>query len=330
MNNKLPLILIVVVLLSAVAAFFYLKEETKAEHFTLYGNVDIREVDLGFRVSGKLAEMYFEEGKSVKKGDILAILDDEPFRNQLDIATAQVERSQFQLQKFEHGSRPQEIQVSESQLLEAEVAYENAVLEYNRQKDLLNSNATSQKSFDDARKLRDETRARVQSAKDSLSLIKEGFRDEDIQISRKELQEAKARYEVADTALRDTELISPSDGILITRIEEPGTIVSAGQPVYTLSLRNPVYIRAYVAEPDLGKVAPGTKVEITTDSTDTIYKGKIGFISPRAEFTPKSVETADLRTELVYRLRIVAEDSDDGLRQGMPVTISLADHQEPR
>ena len=119
-----------------------------------------------------------------------------------------------------------------------------------------------------------------------------------------------------------------SRGIIITRIHEPGTIVSVGTPVYTLLLRNPVHIRAYVGEPDLGKIAPGTEVEITTDSTETVYSGKIGFISPRAEFTPKNVETADLRTDLVYRLRIIAKDTDNGLRQGMPVTIRLKNREE--
>lgn len=326
--KKIIRIIIVLILIAAGAGIVYLKEENNTAPFTLYGNVDIREVDLGFRVSGKLLSMRFEEGDAVKKGDVLAVLDDEPFRNELAVAAARVARAEAQLQKFESGSRPQEIKVAEAKVQEADASYNNALLEYNRQKALFSSNATSQQSFDLARARHDETKARLHSARESLALIKEGFRSEDIQISRRNLQEAKGQYEVAKTLLEDTILVAPNGGILITRIHEPGTIVAAGVPVYTLSLRNPVYIRAYVAEPDLGKVAPGTNVEITTDSTDTVYSGTIGFISPRAEFTPKSVETADLRTDLVYRLRIVAEDPDNGLRQGMPVTIRLAGRQE--
>jgi len=328
MKKILRAIITLAVLVAAGAVVIYFKQEKNSAPFTLFGNVDIREVDLGFRVSGKLLHMRFEEGDSVKKGDILALLDDEPYRNQLAVAAARVAQAEAQLQKFESGSRPQEILVAQAKVEEAEAVYNNALREYNRQKALLSTNATSRKSLDLARASHDEAQARLHSARESLALIQEGFRSEDILISRKNLQEAKAQYDVAKTVLDDTVLAAPNDGILITRINEPGTIVGAGAPVYTLSLCDPVYIRAYVAEPDLGKVAPGTKVEITTDSTDTVYSGTIGFISPRAEFTPKNVETADLRTDLVYRLRIVAADSDNGLRQGMPVTIRLAGRQE--
>ena len=328
MKKILRIIIILVVLTAAGAAGLYYKEENNSAPFTIYGNVDIREVDLGFRVSGKLLQMRFEEGQPVKKGDVLAVLDEEPYQNELAVAAARVERAAAQLQKFESGSRPQEIQVAKAKVHEAEAVYNNTLREYNRQKALFATKSTSQKSLDLAKASRDEAKARLNSANESLALIKEGFRSEDILVSRKSLQEAKAQYKVAETMLKDTTLEAPSDGILITRIHEPGTIIAAGTSVYTLSLRNPVYIRAYVAEPDLGKVAPGTNVEITTDSTDTAYSGKIGFVSPRAEFTPKNVETADLRTDLVYRLRIVAQDPDNGLRQGMPVTIHLAEPQK--
>jgi len=96
-----------------------------------------------------------------------------------------------------------------------------------------------------------------------------------------------------------------------------------GEPVYSLSLDKPVYVRAYVSEPDLGVTSPGTMVEVTSDASGKVYTGRIGFVSPRAEFTPKSVETAELRTDLVYRLRIVVSDADSRLRQGMPVTVTV-------
>src|SRR5690606_10024904 len=123
------------------------------------------------------------------------------------------------------------------------------------------------------------------------------------------------------TELDDTSLKAPSDGTILTRIREPGTILAAGAPVYTLSLDQAVWIRAYIEEPDLGKIAPGTQVAIETDSSAKRYRGRVGFISPRAEFTPKSVETPGARTDLVYRIRIIVDDADAGLRQGMPVTI---------
>ncbi len=121
-----------------------------------------------------------------------------------------------------------------------------------------------------------------------------------------------------------TEAFAPTDGVILTRIREPGTVVKAADSVYTLSVSSPVWIRAYVDEPDLGLVYSGMPAEIYTDiDGGSVYSGKVGFISPVAEFTPKTVETTKLRTDLVYRLRIYADNPDRGLVQGMPVTVKL-------
>lgn len=144
------------------------------------------------------------------------------------------------------------------------------------------------------------------------------------EIAEADLQYAKASLDIAETALEDTILKSPSDGIVLIRISEPGTLLSAGVPVYTISLNDRMWARAYVKETDLGKMQIGTKVKIYTDSTTKVYNGHIGFISSTAEFTPKTIETASLRTDLVYRLRIVIDDADNDLKHGMPVTIKLA------
>ena len=127
----------------------------------------------------------------------------------------------------------------------------------------------------------------------------------------------------AMTQLADAQLFAPSKGVILTRAREPGSIVGVGAPVYTLSLTETVYVRAYVDEPNLGLLAPGTRVLVNTDSSDKVYLGQVGFIAPRAEFTPKTVETPSLRTDLVFRLRIVISNADDGLRQGMPVTVAF-------
>ena len=137
-------------------------------------------------------------------------------------------------------------------------------------------------------------------------------------------QYAQSGLDTAQTALNDTVLLAPADGIILIRILEPGTIISAGVPVYTISLTGKMWVRAYIKETELGKIKIGSPVTITTDSTPKTYSGHIGFISPTAEFTPKSIETASLRTDLVYRLRIVIEDADEYLKQGMPVTVTLA------
>jgi len=323
MSKFIRLLIILIVLAAAGTAFFYAKNEKTSNSLTLYGNVDIREVDLGFRVSGKLAEMHYDEGDAVKKGDILALLDTEPYQHEYDAASARVKRAAALVQKYESGNRPQEIKSAKAQVTEAEASYTNARRDFIRQTELVEAKATSQKILDQAEAKHEETAARLQATRESLALLEEGFRQEDILASKEELNEAEAQLKLAAVRLQDSKLVAPNDGMLITRIVEPGTVLTSGTPVYTLSLENPVYIRAYISGPNLGQIFTGAEVEITSDSTSTTYPGKIGFISPRAEFTPKSVETPELRTDLVYRLRIIAEDLDNGLRQGMPVTIHL-------
>ena len=185
-------------------------------------------------------------------------------------------------------------------------------------------NVVSQQAFDNSLARRDAAQARLENAREALALAEEGFRKEDIAAGRAQFAEAEARLESARIRLADTAILAPSDGVLLTRVVEPGTILAAGQTVATLSLNDPVWVRAYVPEPDLGKIWPGMPAEILTDSRpDRPYQGHVGFISPEAEFTPKNVETPRLRTDLVFRVRVVADNPDEGLRQGMPVTVKL-------
>jgi len=319
---------IVVVLLGAAAGgggWYYAKEQAQqaAATLTLYGNVDIREVELGFRVAGRLAEVLVDEGDKVTKGQRLAVLDSEPYREAIALAEAKVQMAEANFAKFEKGSRPQEVQLAQARVTEAEAAFHNAQVEYDRQVDIFKKGATSATARDAAQARRDQTAASLAAAREALALAAEGFRSEEISQSRAELAAAVAERKQAETQLSDTVLYAPSDGTVLARIREVGSIVAMGQPVYSLSLRDPVYVRAYVGETDLGKLAPGTTVQVATDSSGKRYRGQIGYIAPRAEFTPKSVETTDLRTDLVYRLRIVIDDADEGLRQGMPVTIDI-------
>jgi len=326
MGSKGKVAIVVALLAAATGGGWYYFEEQKqhtATTLTLYGNVDIREVELGFRVSGRLAEVLVDEGDKVTKGQRLAALDSEPYREAIALAEAKVQMAEANFAKFEKGSRPQEVQLAQARVTEAEAAFHNAQVEYDRQVGIFKTGATSATARDAAQARRDQTAASLAAAREALALAAEGFRSEEINQSRAELAAAVAERKQAETQLADTELFAPSDGTVLARIREVGSIVPMGQPVYSLSLRDPVYVRAYVGEPDLGKLAPGTTVHVATDSSNKRYEGQIGYISPRAEFTPKSVETTDLRTDLVYRLRIVVDNADEGLRQGMPVTIDV-------
>jgi len=317
--------IIVLLIIAGSASWVYrtYRGENKTT-LTLYGNVDIREVTLGFRVPGKLSKLLYDEGDKVKAGEVMARLDDEPYRNQLTGAQAQVDSLRARLKLRETGNRPQEIAQARSLVREREAAAVNAERLFNRAEELLADKGVSIQERDNAEANHQEAQARLKSARDNLALLEAGFRSEDISQAKADLAQTEAALATASLQLRDTVLTAPVDGVILTRAQEAGAILQSGTPVFTLSLVTPVWVRAYVHEPDLGRIHPGMKVEIRTDSVGgKPYRGQIGYISPRAEFTPKTVETAELRTTLVYRLRIVVDNPDDGLRQGMPVTVNL-------
>lgn len=328
--------LLVVLLLGGLAAWWFDLPArlgfAKPENgpVTLYGNVDIRQVELGFRVGGRISEMNFDEGDSVKPGDLLARLDAKPYEDAFAAAEAQAAALKAQLDKLVAGPRIAEISQARAQLDEQTANYENAKLVYERAAQLRPGGTVSQSVLDSNKAARDAALARVVSAQQALDLLLEGSRKEDIAAARASLQGAEANIAAARTALDDARLKAPASGTILSRLREPGAIISTSDIVYVLSLDRPVWVRGYVSEPLLGRIHPGLEVTVTTDSApDRPYRGKIGFISPVAEFTPKSVETPELRTDLVYRLRVIIDEPDQGLRQGMPVTVHIPEPNGP-
>lgn len=315
----------IVVLITAIYwAYSFWNQKYANQSLTLYGNVDIRQVDLGFRVSGKLEKMLYEEGDVVNAGELLAVLDKAPYEAAFSTAQAQLREAEANYEKLLRGSRPQEIEEARAAVQEAEANLKNANLLYKRQSQEITLGATSQQTRDDALKLKTQAQASLKSAKEALSLAIEGFREEDIAAGKAALESAKAQLEAAKINLEDTEVKAPSSGTIFTRVLEPGAIVSPQSIVYSLSLHKPIWVRAYISEPKLGLIKPGTKALVYTDTfPDQPYEGQIGFISPQAEFTPKTVETPELRTDLVFRLRIWVNDPKGQLRQGMPVTVKI-------
>jgi HlyD family secretion protein len=325
MKKRLPILVVVLALAGAggwVAYDRWPREDARG--LQLFGNVDIREVNLGFRVSGKVSEVLRDEGDTVKAGEVVARLDDEPYRREENEARGQVASLRARLQLLEAGNRPQEIAQARALVREREVTAANAERLYKRQQELLNTKAISTQEFDDAEARYREAEARLASGREQLNLLEAGFRAEEIAQAKADLARAEAAMASAELRVQDTVLKAPAEGVVLTRAQEPGAILQPGTTVLTLSLPHPVWVRAYVHEPDLGQVHPGRKVKVYTDSRPgQPYAGQIGYVSPRAEFTPKNVETAELRTSLVYRLRVVVESPDEALRQGMPVTVRV-------
>src|SRR5262249_41823433 len=207
----------------------------------------------------------------------------------------------------------------------------NAKVTFDRADQLLKSAVGTRKAYDDSLAAHREAEARLNVAREALRLMRAGFRIEDIDAARAQLADRAAALQVGQRQLADADLIAPSQGVVLSRVREAGAIVAAGETVFVLSLTNPVWVRSYVSEVDLGRIRPGMEVSVRIDTPGApILKGRIGFISTTAEFTPKTVETRELRTALVYRIRIIVNDAGDVLRQGMPVTLAVLDARPSR
>ena len=290
---------------------------------TLYGNVDIREVDMAFRVGGRIASIEVDEGDRVEAGARLAVLDAAPLDSRIAQADASVAQAQAQLTQLRNGSRAQDIGQARARVEAAQATYDKAQLDVARREDLVAPGAISRDVWQATLTRRDQARAQLDEARQALSKLNAGARSEEIAAGEAQLRSARAARGSLMVDRADTDLVAAMPGTVVTRAQEPGAIVQPGQTVLTLSIDRPLRVRAYVAETDLSRVAPGMEVEVTADGNDKAYRGTIGYVSPRAEFTPKTVQTEDLRTDLVYRVRITVSDPDDGLRQGQPVTIKV-------
>lgn len=288
----------------------------------LQGNVEIREVDLSFRVPGRIAGLKVDEGDKVQSGQVLAFLDTDYLKDERDLASARVAAQTALVRKLENGSRPQEIGQARAALAGAQATLVNARTTLQRLEPLADKGAIAHQQHENAQAAVNEAEARVNSAQEALNLVLAGNRSEDVVAGRAQLDALKISLATAERRLSDAELKAPSSGVVITRAHEGGSNVAAGETILVLSLDRPVWVRGYVSELDLERVRPGSAATIRTDGGNT-YQGQVGFISPVAEFTPRSVETRELRTSLVYRLRITVDDTDGQLRQGMPVTVTI-------
>jgi HlyD family secretion protein len=302
--------------------FIKMKDNPSATEIKIYGNIDIRDAKLAFNEQERIAEIFVEEGDRVKKGQILAILQTHRLEAQIQEAEARIAAQEEVVKRFEAGTRPQEIEQAHAEVAAAKATVRNSMLNFERISKTSGAGATSQQALDNARAQLDVDQAQLKVKEKALNLALEGPRKEDIAAAKNALDALKASLSLLKIRLADMTLISPASGVIQNRNLEPGEMASPDRPVVTLALIDPKWVRAYVPEPDLGRIKLGMTAKILSDSfPDQTFDGWIGFISPVAEFTPKTVETEDLRTKLVYEVRVFVHDSKDLLRLGMPVTV---------
>lgn len=309
-----------------LGAWFYFSGPASGE-LVLYGNVDQRQVELAFIDSERIAEILVQEGMEVQPGQVLARLETRRLRDKIAVVEAQVASAGVALERLKNGTRPEEIDQARAGVASAESELAFAEAQHKRYNSLWKNSsgrAVSKQDVDETQLQLNVARAGLVEQQKALRLAEIGPRDEDIAEAGAVLQERQRSLQELRNQLDDAELKSPSHSVINRRLLEPGDMASPQRAVFSLAVLSPKWVRAYVAETDLGYVRPGMAALVFTDSyPNQGIPSSIGFISSVAEFTPKAVETTQLRTSLVYEVRIYVEDPENVLRLGMPATVTF-------
>jgi HlyD family secretion protein len=328
-TKRVSLIVVALVLVSVVAGPMWWRASggDPAPALVLYGNVDLRQVALAFNNSERIAAVLVQEGDRVQRGQVLARLDGSRLEPQVAQAEARVAARRHAVERLHNGSRPEEIAQARANVASAKADATNARGQYERLKILAHNSAgrgVSQQDLDNAKAALDVAEAKLAVNQKVLDLAIVGARKEDIGQAEAELRADEAQLAFLRQELADVQLVAPVDAVVRTRLMEPGEMASPQKSVFSLAITDPKWVRAYAAEPDLGKLHTGMTASVVVDSfPDRRFEGWVGFISPVAEFTPKTVQTEELRTSLVYEVRVFVKDPSDQLRLGSPATVYL-------
>lgn len=301
--------------------------EESMKTLKIFGNVDVRESTLAFRQSDRIAELMVEEGDQVTEGQTLGQLDNRDLLTQMEKTRSQIAVQESVLQRLLNGNRHQEVSQAAARLEAAKAEAENA--RQNLQKtqsayDTSGGKSVSRDELDSARSLYEAKTARVSEAQAGYSLMAAGSRAEDIEEARAQLKALQDELKHQEYLLGEYTLKAPADGVVRSRLMEPGDMASPQQPVFKISLNSKKWVRAYVNEVDLGRIYEGQEAQVIIDSRpDMPLAGQIGYISSTAEFSPKTVQTEELRTALLYEVRIYVDDTNNVLRMGMPATVTI-------
>lgn len=341
------IMILAIVALLAVGFFVWRRINRKSDagdSVTLYGNVDIRQVQVAFNDSERIDQLMVDEGGEVRAGQLIGRLVQQRFSDAVWQGQSLVASQQQVVARLKAGSRPEEIAearadvaADEANVAAAQANVKDAELLFSRQQALAGQQYVSLQIRDDAERAYLAQKAALAATQQALAAKQQvlrlavlGPRKEDIAAAEATLKADEAALAQAQKQLADTLLYAPVDGVIQNRILEPGDMASPQTPVYTLALDNPLWVRAYLPESQMGKVALGMRAWIETDSfPGQRFPGWVGFISPVSEFTPKNVETTELRSQLVYRVRVYACNPGHRLRLGMPATVIIPLRNNP-
>jgi len=316
--------LVVVVLLAALAVagigwYYGSKNNRHDSRIFVSGNIEATEVDLAFRIGGQISKITIEEGDRIKAGKIVAELDTDTLLALKGASESEIGAARAVLDELERGSRREDIEMARAVLNACDSRLVNARDEHNRYESLYKQNAISASQYDGKATALKVAQAEKDNAVERLQFMETGPREEQIRAARNRLERAQWELKKIDLDLKHSFLETPVDAVVLVKSNESGEVVLPGATVATVAKLDEVWLKGYVAESDLGRVKLGQKVEVTTDTyPDKKYVGIVTFISPRAEFTPKNVQTREERVKQVYRVKVTIPNLQHELKIGMP------------
>jgi HlyD family secretion protein len=325
----------VVVLLACAA--LGCNNETPSSSVRVSGHVEATEVQVSAEVSGRILELRVQEGDRVKRGDVIARLDARDTEIQLAGAKAERQAADAQLRLLQAGARGEDIRQAQAQVdaadtdaAAARAELSVASLDLERFQSLLRANAGSQKQRDDAKGRADVARERVRgadervrAAREALARLRTGARPQEIDGARARVAAADAHIAGLEKNIADAQLLSPVDGIVTSKLADAGEVVVMRTPIVVVTDLDRAWANVFVPEPLIPRVKIGQAATVYTDAGGPGIAGKVTFVSPKAEFTPRNVQTADERSKLVYRIKVSVDNSQGVLKQGMPVDAEL-------
>ena len=341
---KKPIVFIIPLLLvlGGVYYFKFYQPGSTTTDLRISGNIEVTEAQMSFKIPGRLASRQVGEGDQVERGQVLARLDSTDQQIALAQAEANLGYAQAVLAELIAGSRSQEIETARAELTKAaaaektaQVQLQQAEADHRRYQALYAEGGISKRQYESyanayaaAQNFREEAAARIRSAAEQLDLRETGPRPESIDQARAKVRVAEEGVKQARQQLSYTEIAAPFAGVVLSTSAEAGEYLNPATPVLTLGEVSAPWLRAYVNETDLGRIALKQPVQVTTDSyPGKQYPGQISFISSQAEFTPKSVQTFEERVKLMYRVKIQLANPDHELKPGMPADAVLVPKQ---
>jgi len=282
------------------------------------------EIDVASMVGGRVARITVDEGDSVRAGDTLVVLEQDEIAAQLQSQVAEAERAAAQSQEVKSGPRAQEIRMARATLASAEAQLELAEKQFERVQKLVQAQAASPEELDRARSTRDDNRGKRDAARERLNLLEAGSRREEIVAARQTAAAARASLFGAASRLRELVLVAPAAGVVLLRNYEPGELVAAGSPVLTLGNPESLWVRVYVAAPQVSRIRRGAAAQVHLGGGDSRrFAGRVAEIGTKAEFTPRAALTEEERANIVFAVKIALAPSDGQLKAGLPADATI-------